>query len=165
MSKSIPTLQDSPRTKVFRAMMSILKHDPVLTSVVKGPSFRTWDGSATDTADFSNATCPALRFLPTNGPEQFQFPDAQVGPLFVEVHMLVAGNNVDDPQNLWWAIERAIYPTDWNKRVANQSALQAAGAKTGLVFFTQPAFDPGPENRYFACQGQMKVDVLLQLNT
>jgi hypothetical protein len=164
MSKSIPTLQNSPRTNVYRALMTILKLDPVLTSVVKPPSFKTYDGSQHDTADFSNATCPALRFLPTNGSESFKFPNAQVGDLIIQVHMLVAGTNVDDPQNLWWAIERAIYPSDFAKKMANQQALRDAGAETGLALFTQPAFDPVPENRYFACTGFISIKILLQLN-
>jgi hypothetical protein len=65
--------------------------------------------------------------------------------------------------NLWWAIEKALYPSDFTAKSANISALQAAGAYTGLAEFTQPAFDDSPSDKFFAAYGQIKIDVLLQL--
>jgi hypothetical protein len=167
----IPGLKPSPRTTVFRAIILILKNSPVLRTAIKPEAFRSWTGASHDNIEFTKSLAPALRFTPTNGPEGFLFPDAQVGDLFINVEMLVQGTNVDDAQNLWWAIERAIYPGPMPLLAggattnSNIAALQLAGANTGLVLFSSPVFDPEPADQFFACQGQMKVAVRLQLNT
>ena len=156
-------LPQSPRTAVFRAIDSILRHDPVLQRSIRPQSFRSWSGSTYDSVDFTLAMAPCIRLTPTHGAEVWKFPDAFVGPLFVKVEMLVAGYDVDDVMNLWWAIEKALYPSDFTAKSANISALQAAGAYTGLAEFTQPAFDDSPSDKFFAAYGQIKIDVLLQL--
>ena len=43
--------------------------------------------------------------------------------------------------------------------------LQTAGARSGLVLFSQPAFDPGPDGVFFAGQGQIKIEIQSQINT
>jgi hypothetical protein len=160
--KSLPT---SPRTLVFRTIVQILKADPVLSSVIRPGSLRAWSGSGHDSMEFSFSQAPAIRITPSNGPEEFKFPDALTGALYLNVEMLVAGTDADDELNLWWAIERAIYPFDQAKRTAIVLQLQQASAYTGLCTFTQPAFDPEPQNKFFAATGQIKIDVLLQVNT
>jgi len=155
----------SPRTKVFRAIVAVLKADPVLSNAIKPDAFRSWAGVSLDNQEFSFSMAPAIRLTPTNGPEGFLFPDAQVGDLYINVEMLVSGTNVDDQQNLWWAIERAIYPADYTAKTTIIQNLQNAGANTGLCFFSQPAFDPEPKDRFFAATGQIKIAVRLQLNT
>ena len=42
---------------------------------------------------------------------------------------------------------------------------QTAGARSGLVLFSQPAFDPGPDGVFFAGQGQIKIEIQSQLNS
>ena len=160
LALNLPT---SPRTSVFRALDKILRNDPVLQRTVRPQAFRSWSGNSYDSVDFTLAMAPCLRLTPSNGPEVWKFPDAFVGPLFIKVEMLVAGYDVDDVLNLWWAIEKALYPSDNVAKSANISTLQAAGAYTGLAEFTQPAFDDSPENKFFAAYGQIKIDVLLQL--
>ena len=51
--------------------------------------------------------------------------------------------------NFWWLLERCFYPAAAGR---NEIALllQNAGSMTGLVFFDQPAFDPGPDGVFFA---------------
>ena len=168
---AIPGLKPSPRTTVFRALVKLIQFSPVIRTAVKPESFHSWTGATHDTADFTKCSCPALRFTPTNGPEQFLFPDAMVGPLFINCEMLVSGTNVDDAQNLWWAIERAIYPgptplmAGGPTSQSNIALLQTAGANSGLAMFSMPAFDQEPQEQFFACTGQIKIDVRLQLNT
>ncbi len=157
--KQLPT---SPRTKVFRAIDNILRRDPVLSSVIRPSSFRSWNGSTHDAAEFSFSMCPAIRLTPSNGPEDWKFPDALVGWLMIKVEMLIPGTDADDELNLWWAIERAIYPD--GRTLDNVLALQQLGAYDGLVAFSQPAFDPQPADRFFAAVGEMRIQVLLQVN-
>lgn len=86
-----------------------------------------------------------------------------VGPLFLNVDMLIPGTDADDELNLWWAIEHALYPQSFAAQQANVAALQLAGANTGLCMFSQPAFDPTPSDKFFAATGQIKIDIRLQL--
>jgi hypothetical protein len=157
-------LPKSPRTNVFRAIVKILQCDLVLRNIFRPGSFRSWSGAPHDELEFTFAIAPAIRLTPANGPEQFWSPNAQVGDLLVNCEMLVAGSNVDDVQNLWWAIEKAIYPADQTKAMANAAALQTAGAHSGLSLFSQPAYDPEPADKFFAATGQIKIAVRLQFN-
>jgi hypothetical protein len=158
----IPGLQKSPRSKVFRAIVKILEHDRVLSNVIKPEAFRSWSGGSKENLEFTFALAPALRLTPANTEEHFWAPNAMVGQLFINCEMLVAGTNVDDVNDLWYAIERAIYPT--NNMQANIPTLQAAGAHSGIVLFSQPAYDPEPQDKFFAAIGQMKVDVRINVN-
>ena len=160
---TLKQLPVSPRTKVYRALCSILQHDPVLSTVIKPDNFRTWAGKSHDNIVFEFSNSPSLRITPTNGPEEWKFPDAFMGWLYLNCEMLIPGTDADDELNLWWAIERAIYPEDYEAQQANVRALQLAGAYSGLTDFSQPAFDPAPTDRFFACSGQIRIQVLLQL--
>jgi hypothetical protein len=86
-----------------------------------------------------------------------------VGTLFINVDMLIPGTDADDELNLWWAIELALYPKTWEGAAANIATLQLAGANSGECFFSQPAFDPTPSDRYWAATGQIKIDVRLDI--
>lgn len=163
MALNLP-LPKSPHTSVFRAIVGLLTNDLVLRNIFKTGSLRSWSGGNFDTLEFSYSIAPAIRLTPANGPEQFWSPNAQVGALLINCEILIAGTNVDDVQNLWWAIEKAIYPADHTKAAANVAALQAAGAHSGLVLFSQPAFDSEPSDKFFAAMGQMKIDVRKQFN-
>jgi hypothetical protein len=163
MALNLP-LPRSPRTAVFRALVKLLHNDLVLRNVLKDGALRSWSGTSHDSMEFTFSIAPAIRLTPTNGPEQFWSPNAQVGDLLINCEMIIAGTNVDDVQNLWWGIEKAIYPADQTKAVAHQQTLQAAGAHSGLVLFSQPAFDPTPESKFFAAMGQMRIAVRLQFN-
>jgi hypothetical protein len=160
---TIKQLPVSPRTKVFRAICAILQHDPVLSSVIKPENFRAWSGKGQDNMVFEYSNCPAIRITPANGPEQFQFPSAMVGALYLNVNMIIPGSDADDQLNLWWAIELALYPKSWAGAAANIATLQKAGANSGECFFSQPAFDPVPTDRFWAATGQIKIDVRLEI--
>ncbi len=157
-------LNDSPRTLVYRKLVELVRIDPTIKRVISRPaSFRAWDGAPEDSQPFTVDIAPAVRFTPINGPDLWQYPSAFAGDLYINVEMLVWGSDVSDVFNLWWAIERAIYPRDFAAKTAIVSALQQAGARTGLAEFSQPAFDPEPKDNFFAATGQIKIAVLEQL--
>ena len=160
---TLKQLPVSPRTKVYRAVVAILQHDPVLSNVIKPENFRCWAGSSKDNMVFEFSNSPSLRVTPTNGPEEWIFPTAFRGWLYLQCEMLLAGTDVDDVFNLWFAIERALYPDDYASQQAMVAKLQQAGAYTGLPEFSQPAFDAQPADKFFAATGQIKIEVLLQL--
>jgi hypothetical protein len=155
-------LNTSPKVSVYRTLIRIIRNDPTIKRIISRPgSFRDWSSKPQDSEPFNINLAPALRFTPTQGPEDWQFPCGMVGTLYIDVDMLINGNDVDDVMNLWFAIERAIYPLNSTTQLANISALQVAGANTGYALFSQPAFDPSPENAFFAARGQIKIDVRL----
>lgn len=160
---TIRQLPTSPRTTVYRKVCQILQTDPVLSSVIRPESFRTWAGRSHDNMEFSYSSAPGLRLTPLGSLETWKFPEARVGDLVIRVDMVLPGTDADDEMNLWWAIQRAIYPDVYATQLANIQALQAAGANTGYVEFSQPAFDPEPQDRFFVATGQMKIEVRLQL--
>jgi hypothetical protein len=76
--------------------------------------------------------------------------------------------------DVWWAIERAIYPRDPDARLAFQKDLREAlilpdgsrtGAYTGLVEFSQPAAADAPGDQMQGAIGQLRVEMLLNINT
>lgn len=152
-------LNDSPRTLVFRKLVSFVRNDATIKRVVRPTSIRAWEGTPLDSSPFDLSIAPALRFTPMNGPEQFWSPGSTRGPLFLNVELMVAGSNVDDLLNLWWALVRAIYPQAPSDTIAHVRALQQAGAYDGLATFTQPAQDTEPSGAFFHAAGQIKIDV------
>ncbi len=161
-------LKTAPRTSVFRALLGVIGCDPTLRRIFGKPgSLRVWDGSTEDAADFALVQAPAARFTPMSGGVDDWFsPEMQFGDLVVGVELLVRGTNVDDVMNLWWAIQRAIYPETPDGPLAIANKLMAAGATTGMVTFIEPAFDPDAarSNGYFLAYGRMKVEIREILN-
>jgi hypothetical protein len=154
-------LNPSPVTKVLRKVESILKVDPTLKRTVK--TWRTWREKPGQNAPFgSDLPLPAVRITPINGPQFWKFPDAFVGDLYLRFEMLLQGCDVDDPLNLWWAMETALYPGG-AQTLTNITALQQAGAYSGLAEFSLPAYDDSPDGNFWLATGQMKIAVLLTI--
>lgn len=157
-------LPQSPRCKVFREVCSILRADPVIARTIRKGAFRCWEGAPNDSVKFTIEHAPAIRLTPTTGPDDFATPDSMKGALLVNCEILVSGNNADDLLNLWWAVCMALYPADLDARNALCLRLQNAGARSGLVLFSQPAFDPKPDGIFFAGTAQMRIDVESRFN-
>jgi|GEM_PF-2519356 len=141
--KKTLNLPDSPRTKVFRAVEDILRNDPVLKQVLglatRPQAFRSWSGEPTDVADFSKTGLPALRITPFAQNEQYWYPNQMKGNLAIQFEIHINSNCIDDVDNLFYAIERALVPKLNADRLANEAKLKAAGAMLGQCHFTQPA--------------------------
>jgi hypothetical protein len=154
----IEGLPQSERAAVFRAVVSILRNDPVLSSVVR--TFLAWEGTPQDPADLSLGMAPALRLTPTGGGDEWMSPASMVGPLIINVEVMTAGYNVDDPANLWRAVIAAIYDPQGRSFADIQAQLRAAGAYPPSPKFTMPAFDPKPESNF--CYGVAQIQVMVQ---
>lgn len=135
-------LPDGPRTRVFRALETMLRGDATLQRIL-GRSWKTYSGDPGDAVPFAIASCPWLVMSRVPGPEEFWTPEAMTGDMFVMLMIGCRGFCEDDPDNLYTAIQRAIYPPgNQAAKLANVQLLQAAGAHTGIVTFSQPVFDP-----------------------
>ena len=58
-----------------------------------------------------------------------------------------------------------LLPRVWRQPADHPDAGAGRRAGSGLVFFTQPAFDPGPDGVFFAGQGQLKIEVQSPINS
>ncbi len=158
-------LPQSPRDAVFRAMEMIVRQNATFQRIVKPGSFRTWQGNPEDAKEFTFEVAPAMRWTPQHTGEQFRTPDTMSGDLLINCEVLLKGTNVSDLTNFWWMLVKCFYPSVLAARNANIQTLQTAGARSGLVLFSQPAFDPGPDGVWLAGQGQIKIEIQSQLNT
>lgn len=160
-------LPTSPRVAVFRAMETIVRQNAIFGRVVKPDRFRTWQGEPRDIKPFSYQEAPCLRWTPMNTGEEFRTPDSMSGDLLINCEVIIAGSCCDDLTNFWWMLARCFYPILTSSSSVNTivSTLQAAGARSGLVKFSQPAFDPGPDGVFFAGQGQLKIEIQSNLSS
>ncbi len=161
-SLDLPT---SPRAAVFRAMETIVRGNSVFQRIVKPGNFRTWQGDPNDIKPFTLQEAPCMRWTPMNTGEEFKTPDTMAGDRLINCEVLTRGACCDDMTNFWWMLTRCFYPSTLATRQANILTLQNAGARSGLVLFSQPAFDPGPDGVFFTGQGQIKIEIQSQLNT
>lgn len=156
-------LNDSPRTLVFRCVDDILRADPVLRNIFAGEdSFRSWQGRPSDMADFAQAQAPAIRITPIPDGEQYWHPGQMKGFLSIKVDLLLESFCVDDVENLFYAIQRALVPSENSARLARELKLKDSGAMLGQVQFTMPAYDPTPEagtDGQFRAVGMFKIEV------
>ena len=107
-----------------------------------------------------------MRWTPMNTGEEFKTPDTMAGDLLINCEVIIAGSCVDDLTNFWWMLDPLLLPARRrHTRQAIIQTLQTAGARSGLVLFSQPAFDPGPDGVFFAGQGQIKIEIQSQLNS
>jgi len=153
-------LLQSPRDAVFRAMETIVRQNATFQRIVKPTSFRTWQGKPEDAKEFTFEVAPAMRWTPMNTGEDFKTPEAIAGDLLINCEILLRGTNISDLTNFWWMVARCFYPhagSPGPTAAANILTLQSTGARSGLVMFSQPAFDPGPDGVWLAGQGQIKI--------
>jgi len=166
MGAAALNLPQSPRDAVYRAMETIVRQNATFQRIVKPTSFRTWQGNPEDAKEFTFEIAPAVRWTPQHTGEQFRTPDTMSGDLLINCEILLKGTNVSDLTNFWWMIARCFYPAGAvSGRNTVIQTLQSAGARSGLVLFSQPAFDPGPDGVWLAGQGQIKIEIQSQLNT
>jgi hypothetical protein len=135
-------LDDSPRTRVFRQLVAIFQADLVLARVIAPRHWRTFSGDPADKTEFGVTACPSVVLSRIPGDEEFWSPDSMTGDLQVQILLQTRGTCEDDADNLYWAFQRAIYPLDNDTKLKINRSLVAVGAHTGLVLFSQPAFDP-----------------------
>ena len=159
-SLKLPT---APTTAVYRLICQQLKADPTLSRIIGPDNWQTWDGDPRSKKPLAKRG-PAIELTPTMGQNVWWTPTTQRGPLIIRVEMSISTQAVDDVMNLWNAMVQAIYPQDVNQRNTLNQARISAGAMTGLVSLSLPAFDPGPEENgdgTFHALGQMMIDVRL----
>jgi hypothetical protein len=148
-------------------METIVRQNATFQRIVKPTSFRTWRGNPEDAKEFTFEIAPAMRWTPRNTGEQFRTPDTMSGDLLIDCDILLPGTNVTNLTNFWWMIAQCFYPPSSAPGITRNQiiqVLQTTGARSGLVLFSQPAFDPSPDGVWLAGKGQIKIEISLHLN-
>jgi len=146
-------------------METIVRQNATFGRIVKPDRFRTWQGEPRDIKPFSYQEAPCMRWTPRHSGEEFSTPDSMSGDLLIDCEIIVAGTCVDDLTNFWWMLAKCFYPSTGSGIQTTIKTLQLAGARSGLVKFSQPAFDPGPDGVFFAGQGQLKIEIQSNLSS
>jgi hypothetical protein len=163
----IDGLPDGARAKVFRRIVDQLKTDPVLSYVVK--AWDVLDGQSADRLPGNVLQCPYIKLVPRLGTVGWYSPDAQAGPLEINIQVGVQGMEAADYLNLWDAFERAFYPyNDRDKQLALEQDLASFGAEPAQVMFARPASvadiaDAGGDLQ-FTCLGMMSINIVRPFN-
>lgn len=153
-------LPDGNRAKVYRQIVATLRNDPNLTRVFGGNWF-VMDGQPDDAAPFAESEAPAIAVAPEMGPLSWWSPSAKVGPLYINLEVLIDGLDACDVLNLQEAIEAALESPDHATQLARERALQQLGAETGQVDFLMPPKDDGKawEANQQHLRGRLAIDV------
>jgi hypothetical protein len=157
--KSLKTNQ-SAWTKVFRRIVRQLEQDADVRRVVGVQNIRSWKGEPGDKAPFEpSSSAPVVRLTPMPRGVDWYSEDAQAGDLTVAVEIAVQSLCIDDVTDLWDLLVAALSAA----HDPFTRDLVAAGAETGQVVFSDPAFDPQPaakpEGQFFAA-GSFRLKVI-----
>jgi hypothetical protein len=164
MPKSLKT-NPSVWTKVFRRVVQQLENDATVKRIV-GRNLRSWKGEPGDKAPFApSQNAPVVRLTPNPASVDWYSPDMQAGTLWVLVELAVPSLCVDDVADLWDVIVAALVPDGPSVGGGTSFGLDLVvlGAETGEIVFSDPAYDPKPEDSaegYFLAQGRLHLRVL-----
>jgi hypothetical protein len=153
-------LDSSPRMSTFRALESIWRNDPVLRTVVK--VWKTFAGDPNDRNELATSMGCAVKLWPVGGEESFWAPGSMTSDLTIQMDLLIRSFTLEDVDGLYWAFGRAVYGGTFAQVLARQEALKTAGAHTGLVFMSQPAFVAGPDvgtEGGLRATGQVRIEI------
>lgn len=160
------SLDMAPRAAVWNKLIEIIRIDGTVKRVIpRAASFRYWTGTDEDSQPFTTDLAPAVRFTPAAGPVAWLYPGSMAGDLLINCEMIVQGTAVIDVMNLWWAIQRALYPRSQPARQAIQVALNAAGGTTGQPVFSQPAYSTELTDNCQLAVGQIKIQIMENIDT
>jgi hypothetical protein len=159
----LPTV---PESAVFQAIVTRLTRDPTLSRIFGPESWHLFSGDAGASGRPPARTAgPEVWIFPSAGASTYWSPGSQVVPLFLNFDLSVPSTCSLDVLNLWGAIRKAIFTCDFANDSDFRTSLQALGAHSGVITFSQAAYDPNPEDdgTIFRARGQIKIDI--RLNT
>ncbi|WP_165063442.1 hypothetical protein [Paludisphaera rhizosphaerae] len=164
-----PALPRGNRSRVYQKIVELLQTDPYLSAYFPAPS--AW--SVSDGQSFNPAqagTNPHIYLVPRPSAASWYGSDSQSGILQVDVYFWMPGNslgqyNALDALDCFEVIEQVFYPLNAiEKQQAIRKSLQEAGAKTGLVTFSQPATQQQTAEQGLVSYGALQIDVTRRIS-
>lgn len=159
-------LPRAERVSVFRALVQILRADPIVSRVC--PVILAWEGKPTDASPLTTGMASqgaAMRMTPVGMPDQWLDPSGWIGDLIINFEILIRGYDADDMLNFWKAVQAAIYAPTNTTFPAIQAILRNAGAFPPSPESANPAFDVTPESNYQFATAQMRIKVRTALGS
>ena len=143
---SVPlNLVASPRAKAFRAIDTLLRHATNSPLRRANPQFKSYTGQITDIEPFPETVPVGITLSFGDSDVGFYSPDSYKVDFTIQVDVEIQSLIADDMANLWYAIERTIFPhSDATATPVNaaslkiQAVLNAAGIWQGIVKFRAP---------------------------
>lgn len=158
-------LDDGNRVKVFRAIDDRIRSDKTIQRIFMRPhAIVSWRGKPDDKRQFAIDEMPALVLTPRGSRENYWYPGATKGDLTVQYDLYVPGLCADDVENLNALLTDILIPHCAAEGVfAWHKTLKDAGAETGLITMSQPAYDPkagdAGSDGYFQATGYFALSV------
>ena len=160
------------RSRVYGGMAELMRSDSMLSKVfAEDDSWNISNGKPFDVARAGYRPCVYMTPRPYG--TGWYGPDSHSGILQVDVYFWLPGNNLGqydafDALDVWEVLEQVFYPLDdtegREKQMAVRNKLKAAGAKTGLVTFSQPATQQQTAEQGLVSYGQLQIDVVRRLS-
>jgi len=141
-------LNDCLQTQVFRKIVQIYRNNPILHRTIKPNSWFVWDGRVDMKDDpFIQGNLPAIRLTPSAQPARPLTNVRFEAQFLIRQEIAVAGLNIDDIMNLWYAVHASIFTGDGSQAAlhALQTLPLAAtvpGQNVIAVGLGTPAFTP-----------------------
>ena len=159
------------RSRVYQRIVDLLQTNPALSAIFPAPA--AW--SVSDGKPFNVATAPLkphVYLVPRPYTASWYGPDSMSGVLQVDVYFWLPANNLGqynalDALDVWEVVEQVFSPLDdtpaREKQIAVRNTLKAAGAKTGLVMFSQPATQQNAGELGLVSYGSLQIEVVRRL--
>lgn len=163
-------LNDCLQTQIFRKIVEIYKTNPILRRTIRSHSWFVWEGRPEDKQDpFTQNILPSIRLTPVAQPARPLTNIRFEGQFLIRQEIAVAGLNVDDIMNLWYAIHVSIFTGDGSKAVLNAlrnlpAAVTQPGQNAISVGLGTPAFTPinnGQGSEMLVADGDIWINMLL----
>jgi hypothetical protein len=136
------SLEEAVETTVFRALVEVLRANPVLDDVIQ--TWEVLDGASPTVQPPTTSQMPYLRVRA--GPSDMQIAEESAWSIdfSVFVEIATAGTNQDDQTNLWGAVRLALSHSTLFQDADVQAYLRAAGCTRHRVSRPQFGLYPPP---------------------
>jgi hypothetical protein len=174
--RGLITIPTAPETAIWRAIVGVLRGDPVLMAVRSREgnlpvTVRAWEGDPDkDVADPSAggnepsaSELPLIRMTPQSYPQRWLTEQQHSGEWTLRFDVYTPGTNIDDYTDLCGVIRGAYFPTDPTQKAIVKAALSGSN----LIRPTFRGFGPSGllgQTRY-GLKGAATLTVALQVNT
>lgn len=167
-------LADGSRTRVYNAVVLIMKSNPVLSSITN--QWLTWNGKNEDTEEIPYVPGKInIRLTPRINALSWWTPDSMKYKFSIGIEATISGTDIRDMMNLQDCIENCFYPIGHDAQIAIAEKLRlstydptyGSGAMTGQAMFTTPMNESGlpasVDNNFYAI-GEIEFEMRRGLN-
>lgn len=161
-------LPESVHSAIFKAVVKVLRHNPVLKNYVKTGSWRIWDGSQLEFDDPANVVeLPWIRLTPVGDPEKWVTIGQHNAPLTIAFELMIEGTVRTELMDYWAAVVAALFPGNGSVLAAIAAAGGEYPDQPGGYGYTisQPAYSMKTVADENATLGEGKIQIFAMMTT